>query len=519
MRLLRHPALVTACFLAATSLPGHAAASSASVGYDSVHDQEIWAAADAGMLVTPLGFRFNDVLPAASFVFDGTADLDGDGLGDVIERRGEQGATAVTTIGVRRGYDGHNYWSMQTPADQFIGVAPMRFGTPARRGLVVATMSRPTTTPTTTITMHITAYDGPTGALVWQWSSKAIANQANWPYVRGLLAGPAGAASNVLVAAGGNLILIDGANGRPHVLTSSAAVGSDITAVDDLDGDRYNDVVSLSPSGLAAWSSSTGRLLWRRSDLGVHSFDVVPDVSGDGRRDLLFHSGSVLALNAATGATQWQANVSTEFDHLGDANGDHREDFVFAQQYQTETSTNVRFTALSGRDASVLWRRTISTPGQPPENSGAIYWSLPTRCDVDADGALDIPTATYMPDAAGKYHLYMVNGRDGTLHDGTVDLGSGVTDCLGLSVDGNGDDYATDHPQGAEGALAVIDGRTRKTIWTTPTPVHGSAWPLAAQLTADNRADVLVSVYSSNPQVDEIRVVDGATGKVRWTYQ
>ncbi|MDX6286447.1 MAG: hypothetical protein QOG53_1932 [Frankiales bacterium] len=493
-------------------------------------------ASDAGM-TTPSGNRYRTgtspeykVHPVADISPDGTADLDGDGAGDVIEVNHAGTTTAVT---IRRGSTGVRLWGVTRR--NLIGLVPMRVGSPARAGVVVAWMNEPSTVPGPVgsaprlYVLHLTAYDGRTGTVLWHWEPPAVLAGLGNEYVDALLPGSAGRASRFVV----NLQDL-----RQYIVagTGESWVGGSGTTEDqygsagDVDRDGFADVYTLETSGhLSVWSSSQSKSqLWRRSDITANFVTPVKHRNGDRLVDYVLvkmipcqgfdcYPDTFIrtVLDGRTGKTRWTVtghynarDELTSVNPVGDIDGDGIADFVFSRSSAGE----LEFVTRSGRTNSVLWQRVFAAP------CGYTDAGFP-GFDVQPDGVTDQFFANGCGDqySAGQ----VISGRDGS------SVWHGPVPCCGVnaSVDGSGDDIV-----GASGEfqtlgaydVAVADGATGSPIWsfhrTLSMPMYVDGYA-AAQLTADSHAEVLVTLVtpsSASVRHTEIGVVDGATGALRW---
>ena len=210
------------------------------------------------------------------------------------------------------------------------------------------------------------------------------------------------------------------------------AFGWSLASLGDVNGDGVPDVAVGAPTLLNnkfgqvyAFSGANGSVLWlvkespeALASLGT-SLASVPDLNGDGRRDVLagaiFHDGdpgsgtSIVGreyvLSGATGATirvhenplgASGKNFGFSSTGLGDQNGDGTEDYAVSDPGAS------RVHLFNGANGASIG--TIPTPGSAGDDFGA---DLATSEDRDGDGRRDIWASS--PDA-GTVRLINRNG-------------------------------------------------------------------------------------------------------------
>jgi hypothetical protein len=449
-----------------------------------------------------------DLFTARELSADGTSDLDGDGLGDVIQWTADPG---LSTITARRGVTGAALWSHN--ARDFVGVIPMRVGSPARPGVVVEYYC-----PNgNLVSLHLKAYDGRTGTELWHWSAGGVYdNSLGFPITHGIpnrattLRAAAGHASKFLVdGSNQGLIVISGADGAVTRIGGT----NWHEPIGDADGDGIADVATFTAGSVTAWSSATGRSLWQRAVPSGGGIEPRADVNGDGVADLDVYSinndESVqnVLLNGRTGTVVYSAKSDHLAAPIGDANRDGIIDYAsFTALGTFGKSCGVRHVAYSGRNGAEIWRTTYLV-----NNTKCFAMVSGPAGDVDADGATDFFVQQQLD--SGYANGRIINGHDGVLRTASP---AGVP--VQGAVDGAGADFAR-ITGGATLRIAVVDGGTARPIWTfqraesppvTPEYLHAGA------LTADARAEVIVTGKYQSGQHHEAVVINGATGKALW---
>ena len=280
----------------------------------------------------------------------------------------------------------------------------------------------------------------------------------------------------------------------------------------DLDGDGSTDFLRFEhkSNALTARSGQDGHTLWE-----IHA-DHVPsdenrqilcpplphgDVNGDGVPDLIWFSrewsghgpelltvsarsgrnGAPLWTSSALGPTpdrwsRWQ-NALSPFLDWADLNGDgHAAIFAVHEDHEH----HLQLTALVGRDGRKLWSVPVA------ETGFALHGQFGPSglADLNGDGVRDL--VMWLPrdggrelDREGQYELRAINGHDGTA------LWPPVT----LPIE------------------------RQWLVWPRPT---------VGDLAGDGRPAVVVGVHGYGKQItpvnNRVYVIDGRTGKIRWSW-
>ncbi|MFZ8833163.1 MAG: FG-GAP-like repeat-containing protein [Candidatus Caldipriscus sp.] len=366
------------------------------------------------------------------------------------------------------------------------------------------------------------------------------------------------------------LQLLKGAVTGPHVKCSyyfgSGSEGDPIIA--DINGDGLNEIVipAWSNGGVWAFRGTNCSLLWSRSLGGSYSGAVTPAVgelnpSVPGLEIAVTHAntarlyvlrgtdGTILWNRYIGGTNPYYNNMSppTIFDANGDGVGEVYVvgDYIYALR-GTDGSTIWSYPASGGYVAVAI--ADINNDGQYEvvtvgysggswrvivlrATNGAFLWSYtidsqgnPAIADLNNDGYKEIVVGT-------KNGMLYALRHNGTLYwSRNMGYGAGVWDMVSLNsptiADLNGDGWKEivyGHYQWSSGCASpyvhVLRGTNGTTIWSYSGPCSGyqAHSRKIADIDNDGQIEIILSGagYGASPY---LRVLNGATGAVEWTY-
>ncbi len=186
--------------------------------------------------------------------------------------------------------------------------------------------------------------------------------------------------------ADGSPELLIGSSRGPLLLSANGTVdwqqngSATYTATAQVDDDPATEVFTAGPASIRAYDGQTGEREWQRT-LTNARIRAAADADDDGEVELYAGrvGGTVLALDARSGETEWSTTVSESGDTvapppvLGDVDGDARAEVVGALNSGTvavlDPETGVEL---------ALYERTVPV------------WTFPAVQDIDDDGAAEI---------------------------------------------------------------------------------------------------------------------------------
>ncbi len=413
-------------------------------------------------------YSYFEVLPLSLISPDGTIDVTGDGGEDFLQITDDGRNPAALVL--RRGTDGSKSWATQ--GSRVLDIFAMRVGVPARPGLVVVTDSTGAAQQRVGGSRRtITAYDGRTGATLWQ--HKYVASRGGVRAPEGTVeedgvllstdnrptallmayrTGEPGSPGHVVVqpvlvsvAHGG--VQLSGAAIKTSTLPPPSTV--DVVSLGDEDKDGLADYALATTTSIEARSSASGASLWTTN--GSQNLVVLPDVNGDNIAD--FRVSGVVH-DGRTGARRYTLPGAYPFV-AGDVDGDGSADLL-DPTFASQGTMTMRLCA--GSTGHNIWSQSFTAPSSPYSFVG----TFPTG-DLDGDGIQEF--AVYEVDGETSAITWLrVNGRDGTVDPAPVSLAIP----LYASIDGAGDDVVTLDQPGGVPTLLVDDGRDGHLLRTLP---------------------------------------------------
>lgn len=287
-----------------------------------------------------------------------------------------------------------------------------------------------------------------------------------------------------------------------------------VIGVEDFTGDDIPDVVA----GASNMNETAGRVFgingddgsleWTYNTFGTSVWGLMQldDVSGDGIPDVAAgdYSGTVIFLNAATGAKVYQTSVGNvlilRLQDMGDVNDDNHRDVLVSH-----SGTNG--TVVEGKTCEILWAQPLADKS----------WNVANIGDVTFDGVNDAIIGTLYQ----NNYAYFLNGPDGevllSLPTGTpVDAINAIPDIVGdttmemvaggrngvLACLSGGYDTTSSPPTGVPG-LEMTGSGIRLSV--SPNPSSGS---FTVKVTCDDPTEITLRVNDLNgrPVTGEIRV-------------
>ena len=272
-----------------------------------------------------------------------------------------------------------------------------------------------------------------------------------------------------------------------------------------------------------AYSGKTSAPLWHNGFSGhpVIYIESAGRTDGDGTDDLLYtgidweawdHFIASTLASGADGEVRWK-KMTDGAGPIGDINGDGRADVLLLYALFTDKVVGIRYAALSASGKAAYDR----TYGVVPPRGSMMVASIFLRNvgDVDDDGAVDF---AHEVEAYG----FSRSGAKSARERGVVLTGTGrkafdgrAHEPLYGSVDGRGDDFV--QLERADGVRVIVrNGRTNAEMWRRRVALKGYrfGYPIAADLTGDGRAEVLLLAYRKSGPT--LLVLDGTTHALRW---
>ena len=186
-------------------------------------------------------------------------------------------------------------------------------------------------------------------------------------------------APEVLIQTGTGPVLFS-ANGTVEWRHNMSALGNGV-ATAQADDDQALEVFVTATNTVQAFDGATGTVQWEQELFGTPNLKSIRDGDGDGTPELYIgvSDGTVRALSAATGHTEWTTEViPTKGENLpapvlGDVNNDGQPEVVAV----TGDGTVVVLDARSGAELAT-YKRDVP------------IWTYPTLAEIDSDAAREI---------------------------------------------------------------------------------------------------------------------------------
>lgn len=233
---------------------------------------------------------------------------------------------------------------------------------------------------------------------------------------------------------------------------------------------------------------------WRCAPGAPFCVEVWPqllgDATGDAKADFLFHVvyydadyfHRISVLDGPTGKELWSEESRRNVDALviGDADGDHGNDFVTYQWYNNEANvlasvgygaanvTQLSLAVRSGRDGHTVWRApTFAAPADLAIQFATYRTNGVPDFNNDGIGDVPIDDPVYYPDLTVVHRLSMASGKDGHPFYRINSVGSfGIPALTGdLTGDGVGD-VAVVGGDVNDLWVTIYDGVTGKAMWS-----------------------------------------------------
>jgi hypothetical protein len=266
-----------------------------------------------------------------------------------------------------------------------------------------------------------------------------------------------------------------------------------------------------------------GSILWSRyvgrggATYGNISPPTIFDANGDGVGEVYVTGDSIYALRGTDGSIIWS---------YGASNSDGSSWFGFASIAIADINNDGQYEVVTVGYSGGSWRVIVLRA-----TNGAFLWSYtvgsggnPSIADLDNDGYKEIVVAT-------KDGMLYALRHNGTLYwSRNMGYGAGVWDIPSLNsptiADLNGDGWKEivyGHYQWGSGCsnqyVHVLRGTNGSTIWSYSGPCSGyqAHSRKIADIDNDGQIEIILTGAGYGPS-PYIRVLNGATGAVEWTY-
>jgi hypothetical protein len=297
--------------------------------------------------------------------------------------------------------------------------------------------------------------------------------------------------------------------------------GGGVGGAANLDGQPGDELLLFTLSGGFRAVRTDGSVLWRHVTTSWSRPTLIPDVTGDGRKDVAAQigqpgePGEVLVLDGATGDTRWREDAPSPYGSIraGDLNGDGATDLVYPS-----VDGVIRVRAIFGPDFSNGWTTTLA-------GSMNAFWVFSESLDVgnlDADPALEVVFGTRQASNAGGV-INVLDGRTGTVR-WTADTGS----VFGVKAVGGRVSALVwrTTPVGFRGELTAWPGGGGPAAWTFNLPAHLRTSEMATgDVDGDGQPELVVgttaaqegaALFGLDPSSTVVYAVGIADGRLRW---
>ncbi|MHA1302851.1 MAG: FG-GAP-like repeat-containing protein [Candidatus Heimdallarchaeaceae archaeon] len=250
--------------------------------------------------------------------------------------------------------------------------------------------------------------------------------------------------------------------------------GNGNTIVGDTDNDNHPEIITRYSGGILILSPTNGTVLWNYESSLLstgEAYSAVSDLNGDGYDDIIVTSayGNILAINGKTRSPLWKKTLPKKdkndehnklsIPSIGDVDGDGKlEVFV-------GSSENHEFYAIDGRSGKIIWNYM----------TGNYVVGKSVLGDLNCDGILDV----IFTSDDGK--LYVLDGLKGDVI-WTFQFGKSLNhpDIYGALLstpvigDLNNDDRLDVLIGSCDGNYYVLDGKTGEVLWIFehPSPIE-----------------------------------------------
>jgi hypothetical protein len=334
----------------------------------------------------------------------------------------------------------------------------------------------------------------------------------------------------VVINANGQLNVIDGSTGSLRFSVGSGIDDQSGTALGDIDGDGYGDIITSTGScysshvveaynnmGIKLWSTSIGT--------ACETYPVIQDLDGDGDIEVIVNeyildgaTGSVKHILAITGGNNWGAPVAADMDGDGvmevileNRVYDNKGAFLW-QCGDGGTGTFPHPVNIDADDNAEL---LVAAPNKMTlcDDTGTVLWTRPHSsygsaiavADFDGDGEQEFAFANY-----GNLTLIENDGTE--LWSTSISDYSGLAGCTSWDIDLDG---VPEVVYADENDILVLHGATGTVVLRESS--HGSVTlaetPAVADVDGDGHGELL---YGSNSGMTGITVIGSADND--WPY-